>query len=149
MRVQIVSESFEPYEEISRYHASLKSGQFGATAVFVGTMRDFSQDEAVSSMVLEHYQGMTQAQLRQHAQNVLDTHKLLDLLMLHRIGRVFPGDSIVLVATWSKHRAAAFEACESMVEYLKSQAPFWKKEDLINGDSRWVEHNTAGPHSKL
>ena len=147
MRIQIVESDFDPLDEVAKYQTSLPEGKYGAMAMFVGTMRDFNEGDAVSSMVLEYYPEMTENHLTDLASSVADTHKLVDLLMMHRVGTIQPGEPIVLVAVWSKHRAAAFEACEAMVEDLKSRAPFWKKETLVAGESRWVEHNTAGPRS--
>ena len=147
MRIQIVESDFDPLGEVAKYQVSLPEGKYGAMAMFVGTMRDFNEGDAVSSMVLEHYPEMTENHLTDLASSVAGTHKLVDLLMMHRVGKIQPGEPIVLVAVWSKHRAAAFEACEAMVEDLKSKAPFWKKETLVAGESRWVEHNTAGPRS--
>ena len=145
MRIQILESTFDPFEELARYQAALPIGEYGATAMFVGTMRDFNEGDAVSSMVLEHYPAMTEQHLSALADQVVAKHELIDLLMLHRVGEIFPGEPIVLVAVWSTHRAQAFEACETMVEDLKSRAPFWKKETLALGESRWVEHNTRGP----
>ena len=108
-------------------------------------MRDFNEGDAVSEMTLEHYAGMTEQNLETLAKMVADEHRIVDVLVLHRVGTIRPGDPIVLVAVWSSHRAEAFEACEKIVEYLKSNAPFWKKERLGDGAVRWVEHNTAGP----
>ena len=147
MRIQIVESDFDPLDEVAKYQTSLAEGKYGAMAMFVGTMRDFNEGDAVSSMVLEHYPEMTEKHLTDLASSVASTHKLVDLLMMHRVGTIEPGEPIVLVAVWSMHRAAAFEACEAMVEDLKSKAPFWKKETLVAGESRWVEHNTAGPRS--
>lgn len=147
MRVEVIESTFDPYGEVAKHQESLSAGSFGATAVFVGTMRDFNEGVAVASMVLEHYPAMTERHLTELAQSVSETNNLVDLLMLHRVGEIHPGEPIVLVATWSEHRAAALQACEVMVEDLKSRAPFWKKETLTEGESRWVEHNTAGPRS--
>ncbi len=147
MRVEVVESAFDPLQEVAGHQASLPAGQFGAMAMFVGTMRDFNEGDEVSSMTLEHYPEMTERHLTELADRLSEEHDLTDLLMMHRVGDIHPGESIVLVAVWSRHRAAAFEACEAMVEDLKSRAPFWKKEQLAAGESRWVEHNTAGPRS--
>ncbi len=93
-------------------------------------------------MHLQHYEGMTQHQLSSFANQVIDKHQLLDLLILHRVGKIYPNDPIVLVAAWSAHRAAAFDGCRQMMEHLKSHATFWKKETLAGSgdlvDQRWV-----------
>ncbi len=147
MRVEIIECALDPMREVTRYQETLPMGSFGAMAMFVGTMRDFNESDAISSMVLEHYPEMTERHLNELAGSVADAHDLVELMMLHRVGEIHPGEPIVVVATWSAHRAAAFEACEAMVEDLKSKAPFWKKETLTGGESRWVEYNTAGPRS--
>ncbi len=147
MRVEIIQSAFDPWQEVARYCASLPQGAYGATAAFVGTMRDFNEDSAVTEMRLEHYEGMTQQHLLNLASTVTAQYELADLLMIHRVGKILPGDPIVLVAVWSAHRAQAFAACERMVEDLKSRAPFWKKETLLNGRTRWVENNTASRES--
>lgn len=144
MRIEICPSPFAPWQEVGDHQNDhLTPGSFGACAVFVGTMRDFNQGEAVQSMTLEHYAGMTERQLTQLAEKAMHQHKLLDVLLLHRSGKLCPNDPIVLVATWSAHRAAAFTACHEMMEVLKSQATFWKKETLLDRE-RWVEGNTAG-----
>ena len=107
-------------------------------------MRDFNEGDDISKMTLEHYPGMTEQHLISFTEKILDENDVEDVLMLHRVGDIVPGEAIVLVAAWSAHRADAFEVCEKLVEELKSQAPFWKKEHLTDGQSRWVEHNTAG-----
>ena len=147
MRIEVLDRAFDPLKEVASHQETLSAGGFGATAVFVGTMRDFNEGDSVNSMVLEHYPAMTERHLTKLAHSVFSANGLVDLLMLHRVGEIQPGEPIVLVATWSEHRAAAFTACETMVEDLKSRAPFWKKETLAAGESRWVEHNTAGPGS--
>ncbi|MCG6864483.1 MAG: molybdenum cofactor biosynthesis protein MoaE, partial [Thiogranum sp.] len=118
-------------------------GQFGATAVFVGTMREFSAGDNVQSMVLEHYPGMTEKHLEKICGQARTRWELNDSLIVHRVGELHPGDPIVLVAVWSAHRKAAFEASRWLMEELKTQAPFWKKEQLADA-SRWVEKNTPG-----
>ncbi len=145
MRIEVLESAFDPWQEVIKQESSLTLGSFGATAVFVGTMRDMNEGDTVTQMTLEHYAGMTEEHLSQVARQVQTDYKILDVLILHRVGNITPGDPIVLVGVWSKHRAEAFEACEKLVEYLKSQAPFWKKELLSDGASRWVEHNTPGP----
>ena len=143
MRIEVIEHAFDPWQEVALHSVNVEDGKHGATAVFVGTMRDFNEESLISQMVLEHYEGMTQQHLFNLASEVTKKFELVDLLMLHRVGIVHPGDPIVLVAVWSAHRAQAFEACERIVEDLKSKAPFWKKETLVNGESRWVENNTA------
>ena len=145
MAVQVCGKPFEPWQAVERHQQKVlgRSGQYGATAVFVGTMRDFSEGSDVRSMVLEHYPGMTEKHLESISAEARKRWNILDSLIVHRHGSLQPGDPIVLVAVWSAHRAAAFEACRFLIEELKSRAPFWKKETLAQGE-RWVDHNTPG-----
>jgi len=144
MLIEVRDEAFDPWQELKDYERKcLTKGSFGASANFVGTMRDFNEGNTVTSMTLEHYPGMTEQHLQTIADQATQTHNLLDVLILHRVGPLQPGDPIVLVAVWSAHRAAAFNACREIMENLKSKAPFWKKENLADGE-RWVESNTPG-----
>lgn len=145
MKIEIRETGFDPWQELSRYQESLRelSGKYGATSSFVGTMRDFNEGDTVRGMLLEHYPGMTERHLQHVLEEARRRWSLLDGLIIHRIGELYPDDPIVLVAVWSAHRAAAFEACRFIMEELKSRAPFWKKEILVDGQ-RWVEKNTAG-----
>ena len=143
MKIDIRSESIDPWQEIIDYQSSCSDmqGKYGATAVFVGSMRDINEGETVLSMTLEHYPGMTEAHLRRIAEQAASKWDIQDTLIIHRIGVVSPSDPIVLVVVWSAHRAAAYEANRFIMEDLKSKAPFWKKETLASG-ARWVENNT-------
>ena len=144
MLIEIRNASFNAWQELQFYQNSLDfKGQYGAVATFVGAMRDFNDDKKVTHMTLEHYPGMTEKHLNAIAREVTETWNLLDVLILHRIGRVDIGDDIVLVASWSVHRKEAFESCRRIMEELKSTAPFWKKEETLSG-SRWVEKNSPG-----
>jgi molybdopterin synthase catalytic subunit len=145
MSIEIRHRPFDPWALLAEYHArpEARSGQFGATAVFVGSMRDFNEGEPVQSMFLEHYPGMTEKYLETISQEAERRWELTDSLIVHRVGELQPGEPIVLVAVWSAHRKAAFEASRFLMEELKSRAPFWKKERL-EGEARWVEKNTPG-----
>ena len=144
MLIEIRKESFNALQEIQTYQASLDiAGKYGAMASFVGAMRDFNEDRKVTSMTLEHYPEMTEKHLNAIAREATEKWNLLDVLLLHRIGKIEIGDDIVLVATWSAHRKEAFESCRVMMEQLKSSAPFWKKEETTDG-GKWVEKNTSG-----
>lgn len=146
MNVVITGQPFDPWQQVqTRQIDGLKdnAGDFGATAVFVGTMRDFNEGDAVRGMFLEHYPGMTERYLEKISAEAATRWDLVDTLIVHRVGDLQPADPIVLVAVWSAHRKEAFEACRWLMEELKSTAPFWKKEQLKDG-SRWVEHNTTG-----
>ena len=145
-KVMILDDLFDPWESQKNYQQeSLPDhANFGATASFIGTMRDFNEGDDVSSMVLEHYPDMTRKQLNRIIDTAENRWPLLNTLIIHRVGSIFPGEPIMLVAVWSKHRAAAFDACRYLMEELKHHAPFWKKEMLSTGGSRWVEKNTDG-----
>ncbi len=146
MKVELRASPFDPLLELGCYQAGLDQrllGQYGATVIFIGTVRDYNDDEPVRGMVLEHYPGMTERHLQRIVEAAAREWPLLDTLVLHRVGTLRPNDPIVLVAVWSAHRAAAFAACQFIMEELKSKAPFWKREDTADGP-RWVEHNTPG-----
>lgn len=136
MPVRIQEQDFDLTTEI----ANLRSGDgaVGAVAIFVGTVRDLNDGTAVRQMTLEHYPGMTETAL----QSIIDQAKgrwdFNQALIIHRVGPLQPLDQIVLVAVTSAHRGEAFAACEFIMDYLKTQAPFWKKEDTPNG-ARWVD----------
>lgn len=145
MFVEVLSEPFDPWRRLQDYQAErLDAGRYGATAVFVGTMRDLHAGDTVQGMTLEHYPGMTEKYLEQISREAAERWRLLDSLILHRVGELAPNEPIVLVAVWSAHRKDAFEASRWLMEELKSRAPFWKKERLHAGGERWVEKNTPG-----
>jgi molybdopterin synthase catalytic subunit len=136
----LLDRAFNPWDEIQDFQSNhLQSGHFGATASFVGSMRDFNIDDSVSHMTLEHYPAMTQHYLDTLCEQCKQTFNLDDCLIIHRFGEIQPGEPIVLTAAWSGHRAEAFDACRFLMEELKSRAPFWKKEVTEKGE-RWV-HN--------
>jgi len=141
--IKIRESSFDPYAELRRYQEELIAarGKFGATLSFVGTMRDFNDDESVRAMTLEHYPGMTEKHLERIVVEAKQRWPIIDALIVHRVGALQPNEPIVLVAVWAAHRAAAFEAGRYLIEELKTRAPFWKKEVRPQAD-RWVEHNT-------
>ena len=148
MPIEIRTSAFNPWDEIKLHQQKMdqgmnKHGQYGATASFVGTMRDFNEDKHVQSMTLEHYPGMTEKHLEKICKDAHQQWDLIETLIIHRIGEIKIADPIVLVCVWSAHRAEAFDACRFMMEDLKSKAPFWKQELTIDG-KRWVEKNTPG-----
>jgi molybdopterin synthase catalytic subunit len=110
----------------------------GAVASFTGLVRASNEGSAVSGMTLEHYPGMTQKALEEICSQARARWDLIDTLVIHRVGSLKPGDRIVLVGVSSSHRADAFAACEFIMDYLKTRAPFWKREDTPEG-SRWLE----------
>jgi molybdopterin synthase catalytic subunit len=148
MNISLTSQAFDPWQSLNEYQAQQLAGKYGATAVFVGTMRDFNQGDGVVGMTLEHYPGMTEKQLALIVEQANQQWVLMDTLLIHRIGDVVPDDSLVLVAAWSAHRGDAFDACRFIMEALKKQAPFWKKERLASGEVRWVESNSDGYQAK-
>jgi len=136
----LLDRSFNPWGEIQQYQKQhLQPGHYGATASFVGSMRDFNINESVSHMTLEHYPAMTQHFLNKLCQRCNAQYSLDDCLIVHRFGDIHPGEPIVLTAAWSAHRAQAFDACRFLMEELKAHAPFWKKE-VTGAGERWV-HN--------
>jgi len=114
----------------------------GALASFVGLVRDANDGRGVSAMTLEHYPGMTEKALGEICREASSRWDLLETLVIHRVGALKPGDRIVLVGVTSAHRADAFAACEFIMDYLKTRAPFWKKESTGEGE-RWVEARSS------
>ncbi len=142
MHIEIQPQPFEPYTRLQQYQQQADfAGRYGATAVFVGSMREFNQGDDVEAMWLEHYPGMTEKYLQKISEEAAQKWDILDSLIIHRVGEMHPNDPIVLVAVWSAHRAAAFDASRYLMEELKSRAPFWKKETLPE-KTRWVDKNT-------
>ncbi|MCG6659050.1 molybdopterin synthase catalytic subunit MoaE [Halomonas campisalis] len=120
----------------------------GAVVSFTGLVRDFNERPEVNALTLEHYPGMTEAALGEIVAEAESRWPLQGLRVIHRVGRMTPGDPIVLVVVASAHRRAAFEACDFIMDYLKTRAPFWKKEHSASGDY-WVaeresDHRDAG-----
>jgi molybdopterin synthase catalytic subunit len=135
--IRVQQEDFDTGTEIR----ALTQGRHdvGALTVFVGLVRDMAGDRRVSNMELEHYPGMTEKMLERIEAEARERWPLNDTLVVHRYGPLAPGDQIVLVACTSAHRRASFEACEFLIDWLKTKAPFWKKEHGADGDARWVE----------
>lgn len=145
MTVKLNKSDLDPWYTIGNFqhHMHNQQGKFGATAVFVGTMRDMNENNLVRSMYLEHYPTMTQQCLEKLEQQAHQQWNLIDTLIVHRYGEVEPNDTIVIIAVWSEHRDEAFKACRYLIEEIKHKAPFWKKELLSNtNESRWVTKNT-------
>lgn len=144
--IKIVSSEFDPFVEVQTYQQQQQTlaGKYGAINLFVGTMRDFNEGDKVKGMTLEHYPGMTERQLAKVVTEAGKQWSLLDSLVIHRVGDVYPDDVLVLVAIWSVHRGDAFDASRFIMEELKSNVPFWKKEILLNDNNRWVAKNSDG-----
>lgn len=136
MAIRIQQADFDLTTEI----ANLRHGdlQVGAITSFVGTVRDMNEGSAVNAMTLEHYPGMTEKALEDIVDQAKSRWDIQDALVIHRIGPLMPADQIVLVAVTSAHRGESFLACEFIMDYLKTAAPFWKKEDTSDG-GRWVD----------
>ena len=143
MKIEIISEKFDPWESLVEYKRNelQNNPKIGASSVFLGTMRDFNDDDDIDSMELEHYPGMTEKYLSDIVTKAIKKFNIIDGLVIHRVGLLSPTDPIVLVATWSEHRDNAFNATREIMESLKAQAPFWKKESTNNG-FRWVKPTT-------
>ena len=138
-----MTEKFDPWEALVDYKKNvlLNDSSIGATSVFVGTVRDFNDNEEVENMELEHYPGTTEKYLADMVNGAIKKYNIIDGLVIHRVGLLEPTDPIVVVATWSEHRENAFNATRDIMEALKAQAPFWKKESTNNG-FRWVKPST-------
>jgi molybdopterin synthase catalytic subunit len=141
-RVRIQIEDFDLSAEVAALRAG--DGAVGAVAAFVGTVRDRHGAEPgeVSALELEHYPGMTERAIEQMIDEGMRRFELRAARIVHRVGRLLPGDQIVLVVVTAAHRGAAFQGCEFLMDYLKTQAPFWKKETSPRGE-RWVDARVA------
>lgn len=146
MAIKICPNEFDPWQELQAHQLALlaQAGKFGATSVFIGTMRDFNEGDQVKGMFLEHYAGMAEKCLEKIVAEAQMRWPLLDFLLVHRVGNILPNEPIVLVAVWTVHRGDAFDASRYIMEELKSKAPFWKKELLDSDQERWVVKNTDG-----
>ena len=134
--VRVQAEPFDVGLELGRFGHGRT--EIGAVASFVGLVRDEHGGAAVTAMTLEHYPGMTERQLLRLEAEAHDRWSLLDSLIVHRVGRMAPGEPIVLVATAATHRHAALEACAFLIDWLKTEAPFWKLEETPLGE-QWVD----------
>jgi molybdopterin synthase catalytic subunit len=136
MPVRVQHDDFDAGAEIARLRAN--NPKIGAVASFIGIVRDLNEGAAVGSITLEHYPGMTEKSLSAIAEQARTRWDLFDVLIVHRVGTLAPSDQIVLVVTTSSHRGDAFAACQFVMDYLKTEAPFWKKEAIAGGE-RWVD----------
>ncbi len=134
--IRVQHEEFDVNAEIVRLRAA--NPRIGAIACFIGVVRDLNEGAAVASMTLEHYPGMTEKALGDIVSQARARWDLYDILVIHRVGELRPTDPIVLVIVTSAHRGSAFAACEFVMDYLKTEAPFWKKEATPSG-ARWVD----------
>ncbi len=138
--IRVQREDFDPGAEIAALAAG--DAKIGAVVSFVGLVREMTGDDTVRAMTLEHYPGMTETKLAEIEAEARRRWPLEASVILHRYGNLAPGDRIVLVATASAHRDAAFAACQFLVDWLKTKAPFWKVEETPQGP-RWVESRAA------
>ncbi len=136
MAIRVQAQAFDPGVEVNALHAANLG--IGAVVSFVGYVRDFNDGREVAGMFLEHYPGMTEKALGKIVAQAEERWPLLGLEVLHRVGALEPGEPIVFVGVTSAHRQAAFDACNFVMDYLKTRAPFWKKENTAEGP-RWVE----------
>lgn len=134
--ISIQTADFNQQQEYDRLRAST---QIGAVVTFTGLVRDFNQGESVTSLVLEHYPAMTEKSLQEIVAIAQQRWLIDEFTIIHRVGELTVSDQIVFVGIASAHRGDAFAACEFIMDYLKTQAPFWKKEVMEDGQSRWVD----------
>lgn len=140
MQISVQTEDFDLSAEIAKLRAN--NPAIGAVVSFVGVVRDLNEGLDVQAMELEHYPGMTEKALQEIVAQASNRWQLMECLVIHRVGALKPLDQIVLVAVASAHRGEAFAACEFIMDYLKTQAPFWKKERTPDGE-RWVDAREA------
>ncbi len=144
MVIRLQREPFETEAELLAHRPYRKD--IGAEVHFLGTMRDLNGGEGIAVMELEHYPGMTERELEKIVQRASSRWRILETLLVHRFGELRPRDPIVLVAVWSEYRDEAFDACRHIMDGLKTRAPFWKKERLVDGRVRWVEPGLGEGH---
>ncbi len=135
MRISVQNEFFDFSTEIKNFSAKFEN--IGALVTFTGIVRG-QKSQTLDYMVIEHYPGMTEKQIHLIVEEAFKRWKIIDALVIHRYGKLDPGEPIVMVATAAEHRIEAFEAAEYLMDYLKSKAPFWKKE-VLNGKENWVK----------
>ncbi len=145
MTVRIQSEDFDAGDEINQLRMARRD--VGAVVSFIGQVRDVNEGDAVSQLTLEHYPGMTEKLLHAIIKQAKARWNIMDVLIIHRVGTLQPCDQIVLVAVSGAHRGEAFAACEFVMDYLKTEAPFWKKEATPSGE-RWVEAKASDDDAK-
>ena len=146
MTVRVQVEDFDIGQELSKLR--LANPSIGALVSFVGQVRDMSAGDAISTLTLEHYPEMTESALIAIENEAKTRWNVIDSLIIHRVGTLRPLDQIVLVAVSGVHRGEAFNACEFIMDYLKTSAPFWKKEATNQGE-RWVEAKISDDAAKV
>jgi molybdopterin synthase catalytic subunit len=144
MKIAVQTSAFDLAAEVAALHQA--NPKVGAVASFLGLVRDVNDGSGVAGMTLEHYPGMTEKALARIVEDARGRWDVLDACVIHRVGPLNPTDPIVLVAVASSHRCDAFAACEFIMDYLKTQAPFWKKETTAEGE-RWVDARESDDHA--
>ena len=144
MKVIILDKAFKPLEFLSDYKKSTReiASNVSAESLFIGTMRDNNLKNKILSMRLEYYPEMTQKHIEKICESAKKRWPIVDALVVHRVGEILPGEAIVMVVVWAEHRRESYEANRYIMEDLKHNAPFWKREMLENGEQRWVKENT-------
>ncbi|RMF12061.1 MAG: molybdenum cofactor biosynthesis protein MoaE [Alphaproteobacteria bacterium] len=142
MRVVVQADPIDATREYAVVRDRL-GGQAGAIVTFSGLMREMGEDGALANMTLEHYPAMTRQELERIAREAQGRWELDEVVVVHRFGTLKPGDEIVVVVTAARHRREAFEAAWFLMDYLKTRAPFWKKETTATGRQRWVDARTT------
>jgi molybdopterin synthase catalytic subunit len=143
--VGLKSAAFLPWPLLTEAEHEIDPGQrdqCGASSLFVGTMRAGDGPNRVVGLQLEHYPGMTERMLARIAEQTCARWPVRQLVLVHRVGWVLPGETLIVAAVWTPHRAEAFAACRHLVEAVKHQAPFWKRESRADGTAAWVAVNT-------
>lgn len=133
-----ISVQTEPFDQNAIYQWTSASAESGATVIFVGKVRDMNLGDNVSGLYLEHYPAMTEKALREIAEQAAQRWQLQRIYIVHRVGQLYTGDEIVAVAVSSAHRGSAYQTNEFIMDFLKTKAPFWKKETTKSGD-RWLD----------
>lgn len=142
--IRVQTDDFDVSVESARLRAG--NARIGAIASFVGLVRDVNDGDGVNTLTLEHYPGMTEKALDKIVTEATSRWEVLDATVIHRVGELKPLDQIVLVIVASGHRGDAFRACEFIMDYLKTEAPFWKKERTADGE-RWVDSRESDAHA--
>lgn len=135
-KVEVQSDDFDIGAETRELQAA--ASDVGGIATFVGVVRDINDDDEVNALYLEHYPGMTEKQIETIVSEASARWNVLGATVIHRVGQLYPADQIVFVGIASRHRGDAFDACEYIIDFLKTRATFWKKEQTLDGD-RWLE----------
>lgn len=145
MTVRVQHEDFDVGAEIARLRAA--NPKVGAVASFIGVARDMNEGESINTLTLEHYPGMTERALQTICDQAHARWSLLDICVIHRVGELKPLDQIVFVGVTSSHRADAFAACQFVMDYLKTEAPLWKREERTSG-AAWVDARATDTEAK-